>query len=64
MPTQVAPASNHCVRFFSVGSTPPVIINCNPETTGIMDETNPGPKTEPGNIFITPAPCSFAVNAL
>src|ERR1700750_958999 len=63
IPTQVAPARNHAPRLSRVGSTPPVIIKTRSGTTGIIDLTNSGPKTEPGNILITPAPFSFAVTA-
>src|SRR5688572_28014190 len=61
MPTHMAPALNQAVRLSSFGSTPPVIISCNPGTTGIIDDIKPGPSTDPGNTLITSAPFSLAV---
>src|SRR5690606_41978439 len=53
MPTHMTPALNQALRFCSVGSTPPVGMICNPGTTGIIADTNPGPNTEPGNTLMT-----------
>src|SRR5689334_1879896 len=60
-PTHIAPDLNQAVKLSSFGSTPPVIINLRSGKTGSIEETKPGPNTDPGKIFIISAPCSLAV---
>jgi hypothetical protein len=61
IPTQVTPASNHSLRFSTVGSTPPVGIMLVHGHGPFIAFTKSGPPTEePGKIFTISAPSSSA----